>query len=100
MKFLKAYIQSYPQSILLVENKGFTQSKNNLPQILPFKTLMKGSSLIKFWEVTGNKGVILLLINIKCTVIVVDHGSPIRNMPHSTILIFYETNFIYPQYKT
>ena len=43
-------------------------------------------------EGTDDEVSIHLLINIKYIVIVTDPGSPIRNMPHSTSLVFCETN--------
>ena len=46
----------------------------------------------KILEVNDDEGAIQLLINIKYTVIVADTGFPIRNTPHSTSLVFYETN--------
>ena len=61
---------------------------------------MKGFSMIRFWEVTGDKGVVHFTINIKFTVIVAEPGSPIQNASHLAIIVFFETNVIYPQYKT
>ena len=51
-------------------------------------------------EVTDDKGVINLLINIKCIVIVVDPGFPFQNTSHSTGLDFCETNIRDDKYKT
>ena len=51
-------------------------------------------------EGTDDKVAIKLLINTKCTMIVVDIVYTIRNMPHSTSLEFCETNIRYYQYKT
>ena len=51
-------------------------------------------------EGTDDEGEIHLLINLKCTVIVVYHVSPIRNMPHYASLVFCERNIRYYQYKT
>ena len=51
-------------------------------------------------EGNDDEGEVHLLINIKCTVILVEPVSPIRNTPHSTSLVLCETNVIYYQYKT
>ena len=51
-------------------------------------------------EVNDNEGAIHLLINIKCTVIVVYPVSPIINTPHYTRLVICETNTRDYQYKT
>ena len=40
-------------------------------------------------EVTDDKGKIHLLINLKCTGIVTEPRSSIRNTPHSTGRVFY-----------
>ena len=48
---------------------------------------------------TDNEGAINLLIDIKCTLIVVDYFFSVRNTPHSMSLVFCETNFRYHQYK-
>ena len=98
--FLKSWINSYPIYKFLVQNKGSTRSKKKLPKVLKFKKCIKGLSLIKSLGVTGGKVVISILLNLKCTVILADPGSPIRNMPHSTSLVLCETNVIYPQYNT
>ena len=58
---------------------------------------MVGLSLPQFWGITGDKGVVHLIINIEYTVIATDPGSLIRNMPHSIRLVFYETNDRYHQ---
>ena len=50
-------------------------------------------------EVNDDKGVIHLLINIKCIVLVVYTGFPFIQIPHSTRLVFCETNVRYYQYK-
>ena len=54
----------------------------------------------KILEVTGYEGAIHLPLYLKYTVIVVDDVFPTRNMPHSTSLVFCETNVRYFQYKT
>ena len=77
-KPLKEYIQYYHFSALIAQNKGYTQAKQKLPQILAFEKWLKELSLIQFWEFTGDEGVTHLLINLKCTVIVAEYGSPIR----------------------
>ena len=46
----------------------------------------------KILEVTYDKGSIHLLLNTKYTVIVAKPGSPMWKIPHSTSLIFCETN--------
>ena len=46
----------------------------------------------KMLEVTDDEGEIHLLKGLKYTVIVTDTGSPILTTPHSTILVFCETN--------
>ena len=46
---LKAHIQSFPISTLVVQNTGFNQSKQILQRILPFTKLLIALSLIKFW---------------------------------------------------
>ena len=51
-------------------------------------------------EVTDNEGAIHLFINLKCTVMVADPGSPILSMLHSKSLVFCETIIIYSPYKT
>ena len=51
-------------------------------------------------EVTDDKGVIQLLTNIKCIVILVEPVSPCQNIPQSTGLGLCETNDIYAKYKT
>ena len=51
-------------------------------------------------EVTDDEVAICLLLNPKYIVIVVEPVSPVLNMPHSMILVFYETNVIYYQYNT
>ena len=49
-------------------------------------------------EGTNDEGEIHFLLNLKHIVIVVDPVSPIRNMPHSTNLVFCGTNVRYYQY--
>ena len=51
-------------------------------------------------EVTDDEGSTHLLIGIKYTGIVIDPNSPIRNTPHSTIRVFYETKVGNYQQKT
>ena len=51
-------------------------------------------------EVAYYEGSILLLINLKFTVIVSDPGSPIQNTPHSMSLVLCKTNVIDSQYNT
>ena len=51
-------------------------------------------------EVTDDKGLIQVPINIKCIVIVVEPRFPCQNTPHSTDLDFCETNFIDAKYNT
>ena len=51
-------------------------------------------------EVTDDKGVINLLINIKCIVILLYTRSTFQNNLHSTSLVFCKTNVIYPQCNT
>ena len=51
-------------------------------------------------EVNCDEVSIHLLINIKYKVTVVDTVYPILNMPHSTSLLFCETNVRYYQYNT
>ena len=51
-------------------------------------------------EVTDDKGVIHLLINLKFILIVLEYGSPFQNVPHYTSLVFCETNVRDKQYKT
>ena len=46
-------------------------------------------------EFTDNKGVINLLINIKCIGTVVDPGLLFRNTVHYTSIVLCETNIIY-----
>ena len=46
----------------------------------------------KTLEGTDDEVEIKLLINIECTVIVIEPVSPIRNTPHSTSPVFCETN--------
>ena len=48
--FLKVEIQSYPLYTCIVKNIGSTEAKQILPQILTFKKLLKGLSLIKYWR--------------------------------------------------
>ena len=58
-------------------------------------TIHKTTERIKFTTILGvtyDEGVIRLIINLKCMVIVVDTGSPFQTTPHSTGLDFYETN--------
>ena len=47
---LIAEIQYFPISTFMVQNIGSTQEKQTLPQMLPFKSLLKVSSLIQFWR--------------------------------------------------
>ena len=55
----------------------------------------------KILEVTYDKGLINLLIKIKCIMVVVlEPDIPFQNTPRSTSLVFCETNFRYSQYKT
>ena len=58
---------------------------------IKYNTILKG----KYYE-----GEIYLLINPKVTMIVKENVSLIRNTPHSTSLVFYETNVRYYQYRT
>ena len=51
-------------------------------------------------EVTHDEGVIKLLINIQCIVIVVDTGFIYQNTPHSTDLVFCKTNVRDAKYRT
>ena len=44
------------------------------------------------FEVTDDKGIFQLLMNIKRILIVVEHGYPIRNKPDSMNLVFFEIN--------
>ena len=50
-------------------------------------------------EVTDDKGVIHLLINLKCILILVDPITPFQNVPHSTIFVWFEINIRDYQYK-
>ena len=54
----------------------------------------------KILEVIYDKGLIQLLINIKCIVIVLAPISPFQNTPHSTGSKFCETNDRDSKYKT
>ena len=89
----------YPISKLVVKNKGYNQTIKTLPQISIFKITkcIESNSIV---EVTDDKGSIHLLIDIIFAAIVEEIGSPIRNMPHSTSLVFFETIVVYHQYKT
>ena len=51
-------------------------------------------------EVSEDKGVIHLVINLKYIVKVVEAGFPFKNTPHSTNFVFCETNVRYYQYNT
>ena len=48
--FWKAEIQSYPLYTFIVKNIGSIEAKQILPQILTFKKLLKGLSLVKYWK--------------------------------------------------
>ena len=54
----------------------------------------------KILEDTEDSGEIHLLINLNCTVIVADHGYPLRNTPHSTSRAFCETKVNNSQHNT
>ena len=51
------------------------------------------------FEVTKDEGSVQLLINIRYTVIVAEPDYPIRNIPQSTSLVFFENNVRDSQYK-
>ena len=53
----------------------------------------------KLLEIADDELAIHLLINLKYIVIVADPRSPIRNMPHSTNLVFCETNVMFYPYN-
>ena len=52
------------------------------------------------FEGNDDEVAIHLLISLKCTVIVGDTGSPVRNTPHFTSRVFYETKVIRFQHNT
>ena len=54
----------------------------------------------KILKVINDKGVINLLITLKCIVIVVNTDSLVWNIPHYMRFVFCETNFIYSKYTT
>ena len=93
----KAHTLSYPLSSFVVQNTGSTQETHKPPQILPFTKMTERIEYNTILEGTDDEGAIHLFINFKCTVIVADPISPIRNMPHSTRLVFCETNVRYYQ---
>ena len=99
IQLLKEQIKYYHLSTLTVKNKGSTQSKQKLPQILPLKT-NKRISFNTNLEVTDDEGLIHLLINLEYTVIVAESDLTIRNTPHPTNLLLCETNVIDSHYKT
>ena len=81
---------------------GNTGYNNNKTETATNITIQKITEIVEYntiLEVTDDYGSIHLLINIKCTLTVVDPGFPIWNKPHSTSLFFCEKNVGYYQYN-
>ena len=83
-----------------MQNIGFDQAKQKRSQISHFIKITERIEYCKMLEVNDDEEAIHLLINLIYTVIVSDNGSPILASTYSTILVFYETNVRYYQYKT
>ena len=85
---------------LLRKNTGYNQAKQKLPKISRFTKMTEIVDYNTIVWVTDDEGEICLLVNLKYTVKVADPGSPIRNTPYSTSLVFCETIVLHSQYNT
>ena len=79
---------------------GIQPSKTEMVTNINFDKITVRIESYEILEVTEYEGEIHLLTGIKYTVTVKDTGSPILTTPHSTSLVFCETNVRDPQYKT
>ena len=70
--------------------KSYTATK------ITIRKMTKRIHYNKVLDVTDDKGVTHLLINLKFIAIVVEPGSSFQNTQHSTILVFCETNTLDP----
>ena len=71
-----------------------------LPQIFPLKKITESINYNTILEVNDENGEIYLLINLKyVTVVVADTAPPFKSTPHSTSIVFCETNVKHFQYN-